>query len=83
MRATRSGDRTAFETEGSMFAMEAVPTIGNETTTGSPGSEDMIEDEVQLMAALDTGAEDATMAERAAAKLLLVCLAVMMKKTNR
>ena len=36
-------------------------------------------DEFQLVVALDTEAEDTIMAERAAAKLSLVCLAVIME----
>jgi len=78
MRAMRSDERTAVEAEGSRFAAAAAPTIGDETTTSLPGCEVAIEDDVPLVAALDTGAEDTRMEERAAAKLLLVCLALMM-----
>jgi len=80
MRATRLGERTAVEAGGNGFAAAAAPTITDETTTGSPSCEDAIEDDVPLMATLEMGAEDTTMEERAAAKLLLVCLAVMMAR---
>ena len=82
MRATSSGERTAFEAAGSGFAVAAALTIGDGTITDSPGCEDIIESDSLLAAALDTGAEETRKDERAAAKLLLVFLAVMMARTN-
>ena len=83
MRATRSGERTAVEAEGSGFAAGTVPTSGEETTAGSPDCENVMEDAVLFEAEVDTGAEDTIMGGRAAAKLLLVCLAVMRTKDER
>jgi len=83
MRAKSLGERTAFEAESNWLPAEAAPTIGDDTTTGSPGSEDAIEDEVKLVVAPDAGVEDTTTAEKAASKLLLVCLDVMIDWTKK
>jgi len=83
MRAKSFGKRTAFEAESNWLAAEAAPTIGDDTTTASPGSKDTIEDEVKLVVAPDTGVEDTTTTEKAAPKLLLVCLDVMIDWTKK
>ena len=62
--------------------MAAVLTIGDEKTTGLPGSEDGKKDDVLLVATLGTGAEETMMEERVAVKLLVVCLAVVMARTT-
>ena len=51
-------------------------TSGEETTTDSPGYDEATDD-VPLEAVLETGAPETSIEERAAAKLLLVCLAVI------
>ena len=81
MSDTRSGERTAVEAVGGGFAEAAALTSGEETTTDSLDCEDTNED-VPLVVVLETGAEGATKEERAAAKLLLVCRAVIMAKTT-
>ena len=77
MRDTRSGERTAVEAVRSGFAEAAALTSGEETTTGSPGCEGTTDD-VPPEVILETGVEETSLKERAAAKLLLVCLAVIM-----
>ena len=81
MSATRSGERTAVEAVGGRFAEAAALTSGEETTTDSLDCEDT-NDDVPLVDVLETGAEGATKEERAAAKLLLVCRAVITAKTT-
>ena len=83
MRATRSGERTSVEAKGSKFAAATAPTSGDETTTGSPDCENAMEGDVLLLARVDMGAEDTVMGGRAAAKLLLLFLAIMMTKDER
>jgi len=83
MRATRAGERTAFNAESNSLSAEAAPTICDDTTTGLPGSEDAIEDEVILLVTFEASVEDTTTAEKAASKLLLVCLAVMIEWTKK
>lgn len=63
MRATTSGERTAFDAEGSVLAAEAGQNIGDDTTTGSPGSDDAIEEEIKLVVAIDVGSKDTSTAE--------------------
>jgi len=77
MRATSLGKRTAFEAESNSLSTEVAPTIGDDTTTSSPGSKDAIEVEMKLVVALDGGVKDTTTVEKATSKLLLVCLDVM------
>ena len=76
MMDTSSGERTAGEAVGSGFAETIGLTSGEEATTDSPGC-DKGTDDVPLEAVLETGAAETSMEERAAAKLLLVCLAVI------
>lgn len=72
------GERTVVEAVSSKFADTAALTNGDETTTGLPGCED-VKDDVPLRATfVEMGAEETLMEERAAAKLLSVCLAVIM-----
>ena len=80
MRATRSGEKTVDEAAGSGFVEATGLTIGDETTTGSPGFENAKKGDVPLVAALEKGAEETTMEKRVAAKLLLVCLVVIMAR---
>ena len=82
MSDTRSGKRTAVEAVGGRFAEAAVLTSGEETTTESLDCEDTNED-VPLVVVLETGAEGASKKERAGAKLLLVCRAVIMAKKTQ
>jgi len=56
MRTMRSSERTVVEAAGSRFALAAVLTICDETTTCSPGCKDAKKDNVLLVAALETGA---------------------------
>ena len=73
------GERTVVEAVSSKFADTAALTNGDETTTGSPGCED-VKDDVPYVAVLETGAEETSIEERATARLLLICLAVIMSK---
>ena len=79
MSDTRSGERTAVEAVRSGFAEAAALTSGEETTTDSLDCEGTNED-VPLVVILDPGAEGASKEERAAAKLLLVCRAVITER---
>jgi len=81
MAATSSGERTVEEVDGCEFAVAPVPTIGDETTTGSPGCEDTTRDNGVLEAAFEVGAEETTIDGKAAARLLLVCLVDIIAKT--
>ena len=71
-----------MEAVGSGFVEAAEPTGGEGTTTDSLGCEDTKED-VPLVAVLEAGADETSKEDRAAAKLLLVCRAVMMTKTRQ
>ena len=77
---TSSGERTVDEPVESGFAETIGLTSGEETTTDSPGCDEATDD-VPLEAALETGAAETSIEERAAAKLLLVCLAVITART--
>lgn len=70
-----------MEAIGSGFAKAPALTSREETTTGSPGCGD-VKDDVPHVAILETGAEETSMEERAAARPLLVCLAVIMARTT-
>ena len=76
MMDTSLGKRTADDAVGSGFAEAIALTSGEETTTDSPGC-DKATDDVPLEAVLETGAAETSIEERAAAKLLLICLAVI------
>ena len=81
MRDTRSGKRTVVEVFSIRFSEAAALTSLEETPTGSPGCRDA-KDDIPLLAVLEMGAEETSMEERAAAMLLLVCLAVIMARTT-
>jgi len=81
MTATSSGERTVEEVAGCEFAVAPALTIGDETTTGSPGCKDITRDDGVLEAAFEVGAEQTTLEGKAAARLLLVCLVDIIART--
>jgi len=75
------GRKNVEEVASCEFAVAPVLTIGDQTTTGSPGCEDTTRDDSVLEAAFEAGAEETTVEGKAAARLLLVCLVDIIART--